>query len=60
MYTATTAAAARPLLVRYGVGYVVVGPIEQTTYGTAGEAKWDQLGRRVYSRQGTTVWQLTR
>jgi uncharacterized membrane protein len=60
MYTATSAALARPLLVRYDVRYVVVGPIEQTTYGDAGQAKWDRLGRRVYSRQGTTVWQLTR
>ena len=54
------AAAARPLLARYGIDYVVVGPIEQTTYGDAGVAKWDQLGRRVYSRQGTTVWESTR
>ncbi len=58
MYTATTAAEARPLLSRYGVRYVVVGPIEETTYGDAGNAKWEQLGRRVYSRQGTTVWRL--
>jgi uncharacterized membrane protein len=60
MYTTPSAAVARPLLERYGVRYVVVGPIEQTTYGTGGEAKWDQLGRRVYSRQGTTVWRLLR
>jgi uncharacterized membrane protein len=58
LYTTPSAAVARPLLVRYGVAYVVVGPIEETTYGDAGSAKWDQLGRRVYSRQGTTVWQL--
>jgi uncharacterized membrane protein len=58
MYTTPGAAAALPLLDRYGVRYVVVGPIEQTTYGSGGQAKWDQLGRRVYSRQGTTVWQL--
>ena len=35
---------ARALLDRYGISYVVVGPIEQTTYGDAGVAKWDQLG----------------
>ena len=34
------------------------GPIEQTTYGDAGLAKWDQLGERVYSSQGTTVWAI--
>jgi uncharacterized membrane protein len=58
MYTATTPEQARPLLERYGVEYVVSGPIEQTTYGDAGEAKWDQLGERVYSDRGTTIWRL--
>jgi len=58
MYTSPTAAAARPLLQRYGVRYVVAGPIEKTTYGDAGLAKWDQLGSRVYSNQGTTVWAI--
>ena len=46
------------LLARYGIGYVVVGPLEHTTYGDGGDAKWAQLGRRVYSRGGTTVWAL--
>jgi YYY domain-containing protein len=58
LYTSTDAAAARPLLARYGVGYVVVGPLEHTTYGDAGDAKWDRLGRRVLSQGGTTVWAL--
>jgi YYY domain-containing protein len=58
LYTTPDLAVARPLLTRYGVKYVVAGPIEQTTYGDAGSAKWDQLGRRVYSSGGTTVWQL--
>ena len=43
---------------RYGVHYVVVGPLERTTYGDAGVAKWDQLGQRVFDRDGTTVWEL--
>src|SRR4051812_22135953 len=59
LYTVTDAAKARPLLARYGIRYVVAGPIEQTTYGDAGLAKWDRLGRRVYSSGGTTVWELT-
>jgi uncharacterized membrane protein len=58
IYRATTAEAARPLLERYGVRYVVFGPIERTTYGDAGVAKWDELGRRVFERDGTTVWKL--
>ena len=58
LYTTTDVAAARALIDRYGIRYVVVGPIEQTTYGDAGTAKWDQLGRRVYERDGTTIWAL--
>ena len=55
---APTPAVARPLLDRYGVRYVVVGPLERTDYGDAGLAKWDRLGRRVFDRDGTTVWRL--
>ena len=47
-----------PLIARYAIDYVVAGPIEQTTYGDAGAAKWDQLGRKVYAAGGTTVWAL--
>ena len=54
----TDAAVARPLLDKYGVRYVVVGPIERADHGDAGLAKWDQLGRRVFDRDGTTVWGL--
>ena len=32
--------------------------LERTEYGDAGVAKWDELGRRVYERDGTTVWRL--
>ena len=58
LYTTPDIATARLLIERYGIRYVVVGPIEQTTYGDAGLAKWDELGRRAYSRGGTTVWEL--
>jgi uncharacterized membrane protein len=56
LYTTPDAATARPLLARYGIRYVVVGPLEHTTYGDAGDAKWAQLGRRVFARAGTTIW----
>ena len=49
---------ARPLLERYRVRYVVVGPIERADHGDAGVPKWDTLGRRVFDRDGTTVWKL--
>ena len=58
MYRATDPAEARALLARYRVRYVVVGPIERADHGDAGVAKWDQLGRRVFDRDGTTVWDL--
>ncbi|MDA0182123.1 DUF2298 domain-containing protein [Solirubrobacter phytolaccae] len=59
LYQTADPAQARELLGRYGVDYVVVGPIEQTTYGDAGTPKWDQLGERVFSADGTTVWRIT-
>jgi YYY domain-containing protein len=60
LYREPDAAKVRPLLDRYGVRYVVVGPLERADHGRAGEAKWDALGRRVYDRGGTIVWDLQR
>jgi uncharacterized membrane protein len=57
-YTSPTAAAARDVLERHDVRYVVVGPLERTDYGDAGVAKWDQLGERVFDADGTTVWEI--
>jgi YYY domain-containing protein len=59
LYTTADLTEARALIARYGVRYVVVGPIERTTYGDAGLAKWDLLGERVFEREGTTVWRLS-
>jgi uncharacterized membrane protein len=56
LYETPDTAKATGLLDRYGVDYVVVGPIERTDYGDAGLAKWDRLGRRVFDGDGTTVW----
>jgi uncharacterized membrane protein len=58
LYTTADEPTARELLGRYGVRFVVVGPIERADYGDAGLAKWDALGRRVFDREGTTVWQI--
>jgi YYY domain-containing protein len=58
LYTTTDDATARRLIARYGIGYVVAGPIERTDYGPHGLAKWDRLGRRVLDTRGTTVWAL--
>jgi YYY domain-containing protein len=58
LYTTDDLPTAREIIARYGIDYVVHGPIERTTYGDAGLAKWDQLGERVFERDGTTIWQI--
>ena len=58
LYTTDDLGEARELIARYGIDYVVHGPIERTTYGDAGLAKWDDLGERVFDREGTTIWRL--
>jgi YYY domain-containing protein len=58
LYTTTNLTEARALIARYGVGYVVYGPIERTTYGDEGLVKWDGLGEKVFDQAGTTVWRL--
>jgi YYY domain-containing protein len=59
LYRTEDLAEARELIGRYGVDYVVFGPIERTTYGDTGLAKWDDLGERVFEREGTAIWRLT-
>jgi uncharacterized membrane protein len=58
IYRTTDVAAARAELEAFDVRYVVVGPLERADYGDAGIAKWDELGRRVFDEDGTTVWEL--
>jgi uncharacterized membrane protein len=60
LYTTRSLTEARDLIERYDVRYVVFGPIERTTYGDRGLAKWDELGTRVFDRDDTTVWRLQR
>ena len=58
LYTTDDLLTAREIIARYGIDYVVHSPIERTTYGDAGLGKWDQLGDRVFERDGTTIWQI--
>jgi YYY domain-containing protein len=60
LYDTTDLPEARTIISRYDIGYVVFGPIERTTYGDAGLAKWDDLGERVFDRDGTAIWRLQR
>ena len=58
LYTTDDLDEAREMIARYGIDYVVYGPIERTTYGDAGLDKWDQLGEQVFESEGTTIWRL--
>jgi YYY domain-containing protein len=58
LYTTTDVAQARQLIARYGVDYVVFGPIERTTYGDIGLTKWAELGSKVFDEAGTAIWRL--
>ena len=58
LYETTSETEARELLDRYGIDYVVVGPLERTDHGDAGVPKWDELGERVLESGGTTVWEI--
>jgi YYY domain-containing protein len=60
LYRTTDVTEARELIARFDVAYIVHGPIERTTYGDAGLAKWDVLGTKVLDRGGTAVWRLQR
>lgn len=60
LYRTTDPAEARGLLRRYGVDYVVVGPLERVDHGDAGLAKLSALGRPVLERDGTTLWDVRR
>jgi uncharacterized membrane protein len=56
IYTATDPAAAKALLDRYAVRYVVVGPLERADFGDARVVR--SLGRKVFDRDGTVVYEL--
>ena len=58
LYTTDDVTQARELISRYGIDYVVHGPIERTTYGDAGLGKWQDLGEVVFEQEGTTIWRL--
>ncbi|MET0512884.1 MAG: DUF2298 domain-containing protein [Thermoleophilaceae bacterium] len=57
-YSTLDLGVARRLLARYDVRYVVVGSLERAQYPSAGLAKFDRLGRRVYESDGTIVYEL--
>ncbi|PTL59845.1 DUF2298 domain-containing protein [Paraconexibacter algicola] len=59
VYAGTDPAAARAVLRRYGVDYVVVGALERTTYPGPGLRAVAQLGTRAFAApDGTVVYRV--
>ena len=61
IYNTTNPEAARVLLDKYGVRYVVVGPMERVYYTPEGLAKFDQMAaggtlQEVYRNEGVTIY----
>ncbi|HSJ58109.1 MAG TPA: DUF2298 domain-containing protein [Anaerolineae bacterium] len=65
IYDAPTIAAAEPLLDKYDVRYVVVGPLERAYYDNVGLNKFDAMvqegkARAVLTNEGVTIYELIR
>jgi uncharacterized membrane protein len=60
IYRSTKAGEAARLLARYGVSYVVVGPLERRDYPPSSLAKFDRLGAVAFRSGRTTVYRIAR
>ena len=63
LYNTPDAAAARILLDKYGIAYIIVGELERIYYAAAGLAKFDAMAaagtiRLVYDRAGVQIYQV--
>ncbi len=56
LYTTQDPAQVHDLVGRYDVDYAVVGPLEQTTYGTIGALA--QVGKQAFAADGTVVYRF--
>ena len=61
IYNTTNAEAAKVLLDKYGVRYVIVGPLERVYYTVEGLAKFDRMEadgtlQSVYRNEGVTIY----
>lgn len=57
MYETSNEERAIQLLNKYQVKYVVVGDLERITYPGEGLQKFENLGRKVFENQGTTIYE---
>lgn len=58
IYATSNVELARLLLDRYDVRYVFVGSLERADYSSKGLAKFDYLGRVVYERNRTSIYEI--
>ena len=58
IYETMDASEAADLLDEYGIKYVVVGPREMASYGTAGLSKFTQLGDEAFSQDDVTIYRV--
>ncbi len=58
IYETRDASEAADLLDEYGIKYVVVGPRERNSYGTAGLSKFPQLGDEAFSQDDVTIYRI--
>ncbi len=58
LYVSTDPAYTKTLLQKYNVEYVVVGNFERQKYPELDSAKWQTLGKQVFSSGTTTVYKI--
>jgi len=58
MYTTPDQAVAFPLVVKYGIKYVVVGKPELQQYGSQGFAKFAAMGTPVFQSPTVTIYRI--
>jgi uncharacterized membrane protein len=57
LYTSRVWPQTQELLDKYGIEYVIVGPLEVNTYGQLAAIKFDRALEIVYQTDGVTIYQ---
>ncbi|MBM4424020.1 MAG: hypothetical protein FJ030_11615 [Chloroflexi bacterium] len=58
LYTARDWEAALPILQKYNIRYVYVGPAERSQYGDDGLTKFDRNMNAIYQSDGVTIYEM--
>jgi len=57
-YATTDEVEALGILLRYGIRYAFVGKLERALHPPEGLAKFDEMGERVFEKQGTIIYRM--